>query len=646
MKGETDMKSWLSGRRKTGFIRIVCLLVVIVMMGGAGAALELKITGASAALNSSIASPTPPSDNTIGLSPTSGIPGTHVFIAGSGYMPGEIVQPIWNYSGPGTGVIEKSFYYFNPTSKADVNGVVNESIFVPANATKAYTIAAKGLTSNIVKTAVFQLTSSIETGIFIGNPGTVLRLRGWSFGAKETVSMYWNWNAGSGQLIGTATTDKYGSFSKRTFTVPITAPGVYTVAAVGAISQATALTQFTVGTPNLNGQQNASDWTNFGYDLQGTRVNPTETIIGPSNAANLAVKWKSAYPLPGKVTGSPVIANGIAYVGTIQGLLVAFDIASGNILWTFAAKGPVYGSATVQNGIAYFGSVNYPGEGLIGNYAYALNATDGSLIWENYLDYGADWVDPLVSNGRVIFPGALKEAISGGMIAFDAYTGATIWGFSTPYGIWSTPTVDPSGTNLYVNTGNPCLGTGGTGCSGRSLEIDAASGGIIWQNQLPDFSGDDDIATTATYSNGKIYLGSKNGIFYCMDAASGTILWQYNTGKSGDSGIFSSAAFYNGLVYFGGGDQRIHALNASDGSLAWTFTPKSSITWSSPAEANGVVYSGSGDKNVYAFDATTGTRLWNFRTGLSVLSSPAISNGVLYVSGSDGYFYAFSLGGL
>ncbi len=647
------MKSWLSGWRNGLFLRIACSVIVIVVMGGAGAVFELKLVAASnfsaaTGMTPNLVTPTPPSDNTLGLSVTSGPPGTHVFISASGFQPKESVRPIWNYGGPGSVIVENSFYYYNPASTADANGVVYMSLFAPTFPTRDYTIAAKGALSGIIQTAVFHLTPSFETGIVIGNPNTVLRLRGWSFGAKEAISMYWNWSSSSnpGTLIGKASTDSKGIFSNRTFTVPGGTPnGVYTLAAVGVTSQAVALTQFTVGTPQLNTTVNAYDWPNFGYDLQGTRVNPTETAISTSNVSTLAIKWKSPFPIVNRVTGSPVIANGIAYVGTVQGFLVAFDITNGNTLWTFAARGPIYGSPTIQNGIAYFGSVNYPAEGLIGNYFYALNATDGSLIWENYLDKGADWVDPIVSNGVVFVPSALKEAVSGGFSAFDATTGATLWSFATGYGIWSTPTMDPTGTNLYVDTGNPCLDSGGSICSGYALDINPATGAIIWQYLVADLTGDDDIPTTATYSSGKLYFGSKNGIFYCLDATTGTLLQQYDTGKRGDSGIFSSPALYNGLVYFGGGDDIIHALNTSDFSLAWSFT-SNRIFISSPAEANGVVYSGGGDGSVYAFDAASGTKLWSYKIGVTVLSSPAISNGVLYVSGSDGYFYAFSLGGV
>ena len=197
-----------------------------------------------------------------------------------------------------------------------------------------------------------------------------------------------------------------------------------------------------------------------------------------------------------------------------------------------------------------------------------------------------------------------------------------------------------------MDTGNPCLDSGGSGCSGYVLDINPASGAIIWQYHVADISGDDDIPSTATYGGGKLYVGTKNGIFYSFDATTGAVLQQYNTGKFGDSGIFSSAALYNGMVYFGGGDDIIHALNTSDfSSLAWSFS-SNRIFMSSPAAANGIVYSGGGDGRVYAFDATTGAKLWSYNFGAAVFSSVAISNGVLYVSDTNGYFYAFSLGGV
>ena len=644
-------RSFLGSR---GQVLIGLIVIVFGFIGGAGltfvtifhtAANSNHVLTASPGITPS---PTPPQDNTIGLSASSGSPGTHLFLAATGFTPGEYVQPVWNYQGPGTGTLEKSYYYFAPVRAADTTGSTVESLFVPTGVAGNYTIAMVGQKSGVVKTAPFQVVPGLDPGVYIGPPGTVLRIIGWGFAKYDKVNLYWNWTStNNGQQIGTVAANQKGQLGQSTFVVPAgTATGTYTVAAIGSISGILTPVQFTVGVPSLRGPPGPSDWSNFGFDLQSNRVNTTETTISPANVSSLAVKWKSPAPFPFKTVGTPIVANGIVYTGDVQGILTARDEATGKVLWTFYARAPIYGSPTVQNGIAYFGSVSYPFGGVVGNYVYALNATDGTLIWDNWLSYGAEWATPLVVNGRVFVPSALKEGVSGGFSAFDANTGATLWGFSTPYGIFAPDTMDPTGTNLYVGTANPCFTSPSpTVCAGYLLDLNPATGSIIWQIHFPDVSGDDDVPTAALYSNGRLYLGLKSGYFYCVDATNGNIIWQYKTGASGDFGVWSSATLYNNMVFFGGGDHVIYALNISDGSVAWSFTT-GSVIYSSPSVANGVLYIGGVNKYIYALDPTKGTVLWSFKTGASVWSSPTISNGVLYLSGGDGYDYAFSPGGV
>lgn len=639
------MKRHRGVRRAIHVVIASCFIVISGVIGfyvTANLELHAAMPGISLHADSILPTPTPPSDNTLGLSTTSGPAGTHVFISASGYQPGEPVRPIWNY-GSKAQVIEESFYYFNPVGIADANGVVYESFWTPTTVAGTYTIAAVGLKSGVVKTATFQIVPGLDLGIYIGPPGTILRLRGWSFGYRETLKIFWNWAPrNSGTLISEASSDTMGDFSNRSFVIPAGTPaGTYTIACEGLSSQTIATAQFTVGTPDLESSPSSSDWSYFGYNAQSTRVNPTETLISQSNVSTLTVKWKTTTPYPYKIAGSPIVVNGIVYVGTVEGFVIAIDAASGNILWTFQARGPVYGSPTVQNGIAYFGSVNYPSERLIGNYAYALNANNGALIWDDYLQYGGEWSTPIVSNGRVFFTSAYKEGASGGLSAFDVYTGQPLWSYFTPYGIWAPDTVDQNGT-LYVGTGNPCYQTTpSSSCAGYMEAINPTTGGILWQVHLPGVSGDDDVSTAPLYDNGRLYFGLKSGYFYCMNATNGNIIWQYNTGFSGDSGIFSSATEYNGLVIFGGGDHLVHALDMNTGNLVWTFKTGSFID-SSPSIANGVLFIGSYDKYLYALNPGNGQKLWSFRTGGPLWASPAISNGVIYESSGDGNVYAFT----
>ncbi len=605
---------------------------------------------------------------TLTLSTSSGTPGTHIFLTGGGFTPGENVEAIWNYTGPGTGVIQKSFYEYNPIVPADVNGNVSTSFWVSTAPTGTYTIAALGLTSKTVATAPFQLLPSVETGAYVGPAGTTLRLSGWAMGKKEPVTVYWNWQQPGQTLAVKASTDTKGDWSGKTFVVPAGTPdGTYTIAAVGTTTGAVATSQFTVGAVPTGAAPGASDWATFGYDLQDTRVNPTETIISAANVGTLAQKWAaSTLVTPYKIIGSPVIANGIAYIGTIQGYVLAYSLTVPTTpLWTFSAQAPIYGSPTVANGLLYFGTVKNTSEDTTGNYLYALNASTGALIWKNYLTLGSDWAPPTVYNGVVYLTTALKEGTSGGFYAFDALSGALVWSVRMPSGNWSVPTFDPAGANLYISTGNPCVSSPPKGnnipltdgCSGSLFDLNPATGATIWSYHFPDYSGDDDAPATPTYAviNGTAYLfeGVKNGIFYCLNAATGAVVWQYDTGYRGDSGIYSSAAYYNGVVYFGG-YKTLYALNASTGAVAWPspiLQPIGSIV-SSPSIANGVLYVTTESGNLVAYDPVSGARLWkhNFpistsKYGASIYGSPIVSNGVVYIAVSDGYLYAFSPNG-
>ena len=597
------------------------------------------------------------SSSALGLSTISGPAGTHIFLTGSGFKPGEHVVPYWNYTAANgrPTVAEKSFYQFNPVGIADANGNVNTSLWTPFDPAGTYVVSAVGQTSGLLETANFQQLASLDIGLFIGPAGSVLRLQGYGFALRESVSLYWNWTpTNNGTSIDKATSDNKGDFTKGTFTVPAgTINGTYTVAAIGATSGSIAQTPFVVGTPSLNTTSpQPSDWASYGYDNQGTHVNPVESIIKPANVSTLAPKWHVATPVPDKIIGSPVIANGVLYIGTVEGTVSAYNITTGSIKWTFYAKGPIYGSPTISGGIAYFGSANYPSEDLIGNYAYALNITDGSLIWDDYLPNGAFWGSPTVANGTVFFESSHKEPTSpvngtgsGGAEAFVAATGAPVWSFASPYGIWGFGlSLDPSGSNLYMNTGNPCFSNGspGDGCSGTVLDVNPATGTIIWSNHLPDVSGDDDIPTQPLYAAGDLYVIGKSGIFYCLNATNGAIIWQYNTGSAGDFGGYSSPALYNGLLYFGSGNDYVYALNASNGTLAWRYKTASLVT-ASVTVANGIVYAASIDKNVYAFNATAGTKLWSYKASTVALwGEPVVSNGALYVSTGDGYLYSFT----
>ena len=179
----------------------------------------------------------------------------------------------------------------------------------------------------------------------------------------------------------------------------------------------------------------------------------------------------------------------------------------------------------------------------------------------------------------------------------------------------------------------------------------------------------DMVLSSPAVAKGIVYVGSRDGKLYALDAAgttncSGTPktcapLWTANVGWSA---VDSSPAVVNGVVYVVAGPygETLSAFDAAGTTNCsgtpktclplWT-TPSFSTVGSSPTVANGVVYvapltacrhtTPTGTTNCSGTPKTC-TPLWTAAGGAG--SSPAVANGVVYVS-SGSKLAAFSAAG-
>jgi eukaryotic-like serine/threonine-protein kinase len=160
-------------------------------------------------------------------------------------------------------------------------------------------------------------------------------------------------------------------------------------------------------------------------------------------------------------------------------------------------------------------------------------------------------------------------------------------------------------------------------------------------------------------SDGTVFIGSGNHMFYALDLETGNQKWLFQT----EGRVQGSAAISNGSVFFASYDSNFYCLDAATGKLKWKFKTEGERRFaakhlhgaepaaetmpdpfdfflSSPVVADGLVYFGSGDANIYALEAASGTLKWKFKAGDVVHASPAFANGTLFVGSWDSYFYA------
>ena len=184
------------------------------------------------------------------------------------------------------------------------------------------------------------------------------------------------------------------------------------------------------------------DWAHFRFDPAHHAVNPNETILSPTNVANLTVKWRTN--IGGGCFASASVVGGKLYTadtGSANGKLHALDAATGQQLWTFPSDAlpgdHAWTSPPLANGVVYFG-VNRPIP-----VVYAVNATTGQQIWEHTGPVANIVSSPALESGRIYV------AFTDGTIrALDATNGQVIWSVIHPGGAYSSPAVD--GGRLYI----------------------------------------------------------------------------------------------------------------------------------------------------------------------------------------------------
>lgn len=421
-----------------------------------------------------------------------------------------------------------------------------------------------------------------------GPPTTNVKVKGTGFGAEETVNLDFDTSQ-----VGTASTDNAGAFST-TITVPASAlPSRHTIKATGNTSHLSVKAFFLVRT----------NWPMSGFDPGQDLFNPYENVLNTNNVSSLIEDWNQ--PIGGYSNASPVIANGIVYVGSDN--FYAFNATSGKMLWSY----PIHtgGDAAVANDIVYVGS----------DKLYALHAKTGKLLWSALI--GGTLVSAPVVVNNVVYTGGDAQTL----YAFNATTGALDWSAKTGGNMYTAPAV--ANGIVYVSVQNGVYA------------YNAVNGKLLW-TAIPGGN----FSAFPAVSQGIVYVISPNGTLNALNATTGATIWSASIQTS----FSNTPAVANGIVYVATFD--LYAFNAETGALIWSQTLNSS-PMASPTIANGILYLGEGNAVVtfFAFNAVTGARLWYDEPNVGApYSNMVIVNGMVYVNaytitGDEDYLYTYHL---
>jgi outer membrane protein assembly factor BamB len=272
-----------------------------------------------------------------------------------------------------------------------------------------------------------------------------------------------------------------------------------------------------------------TDWRQFHFDADGTRLNPYENVLNLKTVANLDLRW--SYTSGGPVANliSPAVANGVLYIGSSDFNVYALKADTGKKLWSRVTQGLVYSSPAVADGVVYVGSFD--------GSLYAFDANTGRTLWTykttNYVDSS-----PTVANGMVYF-----GSDDGRVYALNASTGAKLWSYDTGDFVDSSPAV--ANGVLYIGCHN-----------GKVHALGASTGAQRWS-----YLTGDSVLSSPAVANGVVYVGSWDDNVYALNAVTGERLWSYATG----SHVGTSPAVADGRVYVGSFDDNLYAFSVERG---------------------------------------------------------------------------------
>ena len=351
-----------------------------------------------------------------------------------------------------------------------------------------------------------------------------------------------------------------------------------------------------------------------------------------SNVGTLGVDWEGnsgigdwSSPI---VAWSPVLQKSVVYQGNRSGLVTAYDVTTGAVLWQFKATLAVNSTPALSGRTLFFGSSDFN--------LYAVNADTGAFVCKVYLS-GQVLSSPVVGdpdgNGDVVYVGdggATGQNDGGDEWAINASDCSVKWS----YNVWGNP---PGSAALagsswtpdaYAvdSTGRPLVLFGGG--DGAVYALDARDGTRVWMFQTPQLEGDDDVGSGPTvslpgvngFADGVVYIPGKDRIMYALDLLTGA-----RSGRSRCETTHrpsperpSRHPPSSGTPSISVTGQACTPSTRTTGAKIWKSTdvgPATQIVISSVAVAgpagDRVVFGADVASGIFALDAQTGARIWS-----------------------------------
>jgi len=301
----------------------------------------------------------------------------------------------------------------------------------------------------------------------------------------------------------------------------------------------------------------------------------------------------------GGLVSLPLLADGLAYVGSADGCLTALQPGTGRVVWSTGVGGAIT-QLMLRAGVVYLAT--------LGEHVVAVGARTGRVLWRENIPTGGSYFGPPLIAGAA-GGGVLAQSGDNTMLyALRVSSGHALWhtrmtswlGSRTLWGL----SVNRPQDVIYVGPEQP-----------RSAATTLPDELYPWPR-------------VAVFGERVYTVVADTRMVVALDPRTGQRIWS----RAGhDLALLAEA---NGLLYVAEGFATISALDTRTGGLRWQFRPRASNSEALVGQAvGGVLPVTTLEGYLYGLDERTGRPVWTFR--VTELDLPPLPAGeLLYVASS------------
>ena len=305
------------------------------------------------------------------------------------------------------------------------------------------------------------------------------------------------------------------------------------------------------------------------------------------------------------------VVDWICYANAPNGVVTAFRVKDGSLIWRHVSRTTGEETATVVDGVIYLTPLLPNGSNVNSMTVEALRARDGMSLWSRSLPTDSPATFQLAVVNKVVYVMSAAERID----ALRASDGSLLWHYTSSEPFVSMPIV--SNGMVYTITQD-----------GHFSALRASNGIPLWKytSLVPPQ------LFPAVVAEGMIFLSLQDGSMDVLRAGTGILRWRYRPHVPALQ-LFPRILIADGVVYAGTQDGHLYALRASDGFTIWRVVLHPINNLYLMNVTGGVVFmAASFSGSIDAINQSSGSVIWQY-PGKAVGSVPiTVVRGVVYLA--------------